>query len=110
MLCNKCHKDQSVYHRAYSGEYLCKNCFLHSIEEKMARTMNKYSMLKHNDRLAVSVSGGKDSLSLLYMMKKFFDLHGRSDLIAVTIDEGIRGYREESLQIVKNFCSNLMIE
>jgi uncharacterized protein (TIGR00269 family) len=102
-----------VYFRAYSGEYLCKKCFMVSIEEKAARTISKYSMIKYGERVAVGVSGGKDSLSLLYVLKKFFDQHGRSskdDLIAVTIDEGIGGYRDESLAIVKDFCARLGVQ
>src|ERR671931_240847 len=88
----------------------CKKCFLYSIEEKTARTMSKFSMLNYNDRLAVAVSGGKDSLSLLYIMKKIFNRHDHSELIAITIDEGIKGYRNEALQIVKDFCSDLKVE
>jgi cytoplasmic tRNA 2-thiolation protein 1 len=72
--------------------------------------MNKYSMLKHDDKLAIGVSGGKDSLSLLYVLKKFLDRHGWQAPIAVTIDEGVKGYRDESLEIVKSFCSNLKIK
>ena len=111
-VCSKCERDQSVYFRAYSGEYLCKKCFVRSIEEKAARTMSKHSMIKYGDRVAVGVSGGKDSLSLLYVLKKIFDEHDRNndDLIAVTIDEGIEGYRDESLQIVKDFCAKLGVQ
>lgn len=110
--CSKCDKEPSVYFRAYSGEYLCKKCFVRSIEDKTARTMSKHSMIKYGDRVAVGVSGGKDSLSLLYVLKKIFDGHDRSknDLIAVTIDEGIEGYRDESLQIVKDFCAKLGVQ
>ena len=108
--CNKCRDGLSIYRRAYSGECLCKKCFLYSIEEKTARTMSKFSMLNYNDRLAVAVSGGKDSLSLLYIMKKIFNRHDHSELIAITIDEGIKGYRNEALQIVKDFCSDLKVE
>jgi uncharacterized protein (TIGR00269 family) len=72
--------------------------------------MSKYSMLNYNDKVAVAVSGGKDSLSLLYILKKILDSRHRStDLIAITIDEGIRGYRDESLKIVQDFCSNIRI-
>ena len=67
-------------------------------------------MLDYNDRLAVGVSGGKDSLALLYIIKKRFDKLGQSNLIAITIDEGIEGYRNEALQITRDFCSNLKVE
>jgi cytoplasmic tRNA 2-thiolation protein 1 len=111
VLCSKCGKAESVFHRPYSGEYLCKKCFMRSIEEKTAKTISKFSMVQHGDRIAIGVSGGKDSLSLLYVLKKLFDCHhNNNELIAVTIDEGIKGYRDESLQIVSDFCSRLRVE
>ena len=111
MLCSKCEKAESVFHRSYSGEYLCKKCFTRSIEQKTAKTISKYSMLQHGDRIAIGVSGGKDSLSLLYVMKELLDGHdNNNELVAVTIDEGIKGYRDESLQIVKDFCTQLGVE
>ena len=111
MLCSKCQKSASIYHRAYSGEYLCKKCFTHSIEDKTAKTISKFSMIQHGDRVAVGVSGGKDSLSLLYVLKNLIDYHdNNNELVAITIDEGISGYRNESLQIVKDFCSQLGVE
>src|SRR5919199_796673 len=109
--CIKCKRAKSLYYRAYSGEYLCKKCFLHSIEDKVARTISKYSMIAYGDKVAVGVSGGKDSLSLLYILKVLFDQrpNNGNKLVAVTIDEGINGYRDESLQIVKDFCAQLRI-
>jgi uncharacterized protein (TIGR00269 family) len=68
-------------------------------------------MIRHGDTVAVGVSGGKDSLSLLSVLKKLFDAHARNNrLVAITIDEGIKGYRDESLQIVEKFCSSLGVE
>jgi cytoplasmic tRNA 2-thiolation protein 1 len=45
-------------------------------------------------------------------LKVLFDQHPNNgnELVAVTIDEGIKGYRDESLQIVKDFCAQLCIE
>ena len=110
--CTKCQKEESVYHRVHSGEYLCKKCFLHSIESKVAKTISKYSMIGYGDKVAVGISGGKDSLSLLYVLKMLFDQHpnNANELVAITIDEGIKGYRDESLQIVKDFCTHLRVE
>ncbi|MDQ3718370.1 MAG: TIGR00269 family protein [Thermoproteota archaeon] len=85
---------------------------MRSIESKAAKTISRYSMIEYGDKVAVGVSGGKDSLSLLYVLKMLFDQHSNNDneLIAVTIDEGIDGYRDESLQIVKDFCAQLHIK
>ncbi|MDQ5843325.1 MAG: TIGR00269 family protein [Thermoproteota archaeon] len=85
---------------------------MRSIESKAAKTISRYSMIEYGDKVAVGVSGGKDSLSLLYILKMLFDQHPNNgnELIAVTIDEGIDGYRDESLQIVKDFCAQLHIK
>lgn len=112
VLCNKCQKTESAYHRAYSGEYLCKNCFMRSIEDKAAKTIARYSMIGYGDKVAIGVSGGKDSLSLLYVIKLLIDQHPNNgnELVAVTIDEGITAYRDESLKIVKEYCAQLGVE
>jgi len=106
--CTYCNA-QSVYHRQYSGEYLCSRCFTKSIHRKVAKTISKYSMIRHGETIAVAVSGGKDSLSLLHILSNSASKHANR-LIAITIDEGIRGYRDESLAIAKEFTSRLGIE
>ena len=107
-VCDRCDA-KSAYHRFYSGESLCAKCFSRSLQEKVAKTISKYSMIKHGDRVAVAVSGGKDSLSLLHIMNMLCGKHG-SSACAVTVDEGIEGYREESLDIVRKFASQLNVE
>jgi len=107
-VCDRCNA-KSAYYRVYSGESLCARCFSRSLQEKVAKTISKYSMVKHNDRIAVAVSGGKDSLSLLHIMKMLGEKRG-SPVYAVTIDEGIDGYRDESLDIVRRFASQLKVE
>jgi cytoplasmic tRNA 2-thiolation protein 1 len=67
-------------------------------------------MLQHGDRVAVAVSGGKDSLSLLYILKIILGANHRTLPIAITVDEGIKDYRDESLEIVNQFCANLGVE
>lgn len=107
--CSKCKKNPSIYLRQYSGEFLCKKCFIKSIEYKTKKTISKYSMIRHGDTVAVAVSGGKDSLVLLNVLKNTLASQD-SQLVAITVDEGIRGYRDESLSIVKNFCASIGVE
>lgn len=108
MQCDRC-SNIAVYRRAYSGEVLCQECFSNSIRKKTARTISKYKMIKHNDRIVIGVSGGKDSLALLHVLKSLCNEHS-NELIAVTIDEGIEGYRDESLKIVKDFTNRLGVK
>ncbi|TFG28475.1 MAG: TIGR00269 family protein [Promethearchaeota archaeon] len=103
--CNFCHKKDLVIQRRYSGEVLCKNCFINSIEKNIAKTISKYKMLKPRDNIVVAVSGGKDSITLLYNLikiqeKKFFS----KPLIALSVDEGIENYRNNSIKIALDFC------
>jgi cytoplasmic tRNA 2-thiolation protein 1 len=109
-LCSKCQKIEGIYFRQYSGEFLCRSCFIISIEEKTCRTISKFSMINYGDKIAIGVSGGKDSLSLLLVLNHIFKRKKTNDIIAITIDEGIAGYRNESLRIVKDFCSKLNIK
>jgi len=56
--------------------------------------------------MCVGVSGGKDSLALLHVLSGMAPARG-VELVPVTIDEGIPGYRDEALSIVSRFCSSL---
>lgn len=108
MKCDRC-GNMAAYSRKYSGENLCANCFSNSILQKTARTISKHNMIENGDLVGVAVSGGKDSLSLLRVLKKMSESHNFK-LKAITIDEGIPGYRDEALEIVKNFCNNIGVE
>ena len=108
MICDRC-QNQAVYSRKYSGEKLCSVCFSNSILRKTAKTISKYKMIQNNELVAVAVSGGKDSLALLNIMKEMSNTHNFR-IKAITIDEGIPGYRNEALDIVREFCENLGVE
>ncbi|MFW9936567.1 MAG: ATP-binding protein [Candidatus Thorarchaeota archaeon] len=109
--CTYCEKNTSVIHRKYSGEFLCSHCFIKSIERNISKTISKYKMLKPKDKIVVGVSGGKDSIALLYNLFKIQEKHFHHEpLIALSIDEGIKGYRNESLKNAQSFCNALGID
>ena len=108
MKCDRC-ENQAAYTRKYSGEKLCSECFSNSILRKTAKTISKYNMIKHNELVAVAVSGGKDSLALLNIINQMAATHNFR-IKAITIDEGITGYRNEALEIVQTFCAKLNVE
>ena len=108
MKCDRC-ENQAAYTRKYSGEKLCSECFSNSILRKTAKTISKYNMIKHDELVAVAVSGGKDSLALLNIINQMAATHNFR-IKAITIDEGIPGYRNEALEIVQTFCAKLNVE
>jgi len=108
MTCDRC-ENQAAYTRKYSGEKLCSQCFSKSIVKKTAKTISKYKMIKHDELVAVAVSGGKDSLALLKVIHQMSLTHSFR-IKVITIDEGIPGYRNEALEIVKKVCLELNVE
>ena len=66
-------------------------------------------MIQNDELVCVAVSGGKDSLALLHVLSKMAKNHNFR-IHAVTVDEGIPQYRDEALDIVRNFCSKLGVE
>jgi uncharacterized protein (TIGR00269 family) len=89
---------------------LCRKCFTESVEAKVRATIAEYKMFKFDDRIAVAVSGGKDSVSLLHILARMEREYPKVELVAVTVDEGIRGYRDEALRIAAENCRELGVE
>ena len=108
-ICTVCKRREAFFFRPYSGEKLCRKCFVRSVEEKVRATIAKYKMLEFDDRIAVAVSGGKDSVSLLHVLVKMERDYPKASLVAVTVDEGIKGYRDEALKIAAENCKKLGI-
>lgn len=109
-VCDVCSRREAFFFRPYAGMNLCRKCFVKSIEEKTRATIAKYQMFRFNDRIAVAVSGGKDSVSLMHVLAKIEVRHPKARLVAVTVDEGIRGYRDEALKIAAENCEKLDLE
>jgi len=109
-VCSICKRKEAFFFRPYSGEKLCKGCFIRSIEGKVRATIAKYKMFEFDDRIAVAVSGGKDSVSLLHILAKIERDYPKASLVAVSIDEGIAGYRDEALKIAGENCRRLGVE
>jgi len=106
--CARC-GGKAFYTRKYSGETLCSSCFKDSIVEKTRRTISRYKMIRPTDRIAVAVSGGKDSLSLLKVMVRLYSRR-RNPVLAISVDEGVEGYRDEALEHARSLVKDLNVE
>ena len=113
--CSRCTKNRAVMTR-YSGEHVCKACFLKEVEDKVRKTMAHHKMLDANDKLVLALSGGKDSTVLARTISKIHGnlLHQQAmnghPPVAITIDEGIVNYRAESIAIARTTCADLGID
>ncbi|UCG45115.1 MAG: TIGR00269 family protein [Candidatus Bathyarchaeota archaeon] len=109
-MCTVCDRRGAIFKRVYSGQQLCARCFCRSIEQKVQATASKYEMLQPDDKIMVAVSGGKDSVVLLRLLARMEEAFPKTTLRAVTIDEGVRGYRDEALEIAVKNCQELGVE
>jgi uncharacterized protein (TIGR00269 family) len=105
--CSFCKRRDAIYARAYSGEKLCGDCFCTSIENKVKATVSKYRMFHSNDKIMVGVSGGKDSVTLLHILAGLEKNFPKASITAVTVDEGIKGYRDQALDYAVKNCEKL---
>lgn len=111
MKCSKC-DSAAVMSQRYSGRHLCADHFTEEFEQKVQETILKGNMVEDGDRIAVAVSGGKDSTALMYVLKKI--LVGKLadkeiDLFAITVDEGIIGYRDDTMELASKAAEDLCI-
>lgn len=90
------------------GRWLDKSSFLRYFEKKVLYTIKKFDLISKEKKIAVAFSGGKDSMTLLYLLNKLYSPKG-NEIIALAIDEGIPNYRDKLLENGKKFCKKLNI-
>jgi len=111
MDCTKCDRE-AVMHAAYSGAHLCERHLFESVERRVRRRVREDDMLPDDatpedpETWVIGLSGGKDSVVLTDIIEETFAEDPRVELVALTIHEGIEGYRDESLAA----CEELVAE
>lgn len=77
--------------------------FRSKVEKKLLHYLGKaiadYQLIQHNDRILVCLSGGKDSYTLLALLKILQRrAHVKFDIFAFTLDQGQPGWNDEGLK------------
>ena len=81
--------------------------FSHKILTPFCEAIERYELIQNGDKIAVCVSGGKDSNLLAKLMQWYKKNKGGIELEFITIDPG---YSEENLSVLKENCELLGIE
>ena len=102
----RCGKPGVIF-RQYEGRALCRGHFIKSIEDRVKKTIGKEGMIRPGDRIAVALSGGKNSSIALALMKKVVGPRRDMDLFAITVDEGVKGYSRPALEKASKLCRKL---
>ncbi|KAL4869130.1 hypothetical protein BDV12DRAFT_168319 [Aspergillus spectabilis] len=101
-LCFSCQKTRAVIIRPKNRHKLCRECFLDVFETEVHETITSNSLFFPGERVAIGASGGKDSTVLASVLKTLNERYNyKLDLCLLSIDEGIKGYRDDSLETVK---------
>ena len=77
----------------------CKKHFLEGFEEQAHKTIKRFNLIREGEKICVAASGGKDSLALLEILHKNYDVE------ALCVDEGIAGYRDQTISDLRDYCA-----
>ena len=79
--------------------------FISEFESKVKKTIERYKLCTKKDKIAVACSGGKDSTTVLYLLKKF-----GFNVFAIYINLKMGNYSENCLLELKKFCKEYKIK
>ncbi len=81
---------------------------LQQMYSKVRQAVDAYDMIEEGDKIALGISGGKDSLGLLYALaglRQFYPRH--FELVAITVDLGYEGF---DLSKIEALCKQLDVK
>jgi len=111
MDCDRCGRE-AVMHAAYSGAHLCGKHLRASVDKRVRRRIREDGLLpataspENPQTWVIGLSGGKDSVVLTHVLAETFGKDPRVELVALSIHEGIEGYRDESLDASKQLTAD----
>ncbi len=107
--CSKCGRDAVTFIR-YNGSHLCSSHFQEYVERRVKKELRDQVDLSVTKHIAVAVSGGKDSCAALLLVHDIIGERRDVTISAITVDEGIAGYRPESLDKARRLSAELGVE
>lgn len=88
----------------YGPHKFCKEHFLYFFGKRVRKTIRENKLIQGREKVAVALSGGKDSTTTLYMLNKIFSKS--NPIVAIMVDEGIPGYRDKAIAVAKKNCES----
>ena len=88
---------------------LDKDEFNEMIFSRINNLISDYNLIKEGELIAVALSGGKDSVLTLHALKQYLEFLD-FDLVAISVDEGIEGYRSHGIDAAVNNARDLDIK
>ncbi len=109
MRCSAC-PEPAIVDLPYRGGHLCSGHLRASVWERYRREMHRQLPGFGAGTIAVALSGGKDSSVALALAQRYFGRRPTVRLLAISVDEGIDGYRAATLEAARRLCRSLGVE
>ncbi|MGC8617725.1 MAG: TIGR00269 family protein [Thermoplasmata archaeon] len=109
MQCSLCNNEAVVFLK-YNGSHLCDKHFIKFFQKRVNLEFRNELKIRKPIRIGVALSGGKDSSVALYETHRIFGKRPDVSIVAVTIDEGIRSYRHETIKAAESLTKKLGVE
>jgi len=100
--CERCAANDASLKRPRDGTKVCKTCFFELFETEVHETIVANKLFFRGEKVGIGASGGKDSTVLASVLKTLNERYDYGvEFVLLSVDEGIRGYRDDSLETVK---------
>jgi uncharacterized protein (TIGR00269 family) len=107
--CIKCNREAVTFIR-YNGAHLCEEHFFQYVERRVKKEVRQQIDLDEVNKLAVALSGGKDSSVVLCILVEALRHRPDLEIVAITVDEGILGYRPKTIERAIELTRRLGVE
>lgn len=104
MKCKKCGRKAIANLKQYKIA-LCEKCYPVFYESLVKRSIKKYGILKKDEKVLAAVSGGKDSVAMISVLKKL-----DYNVKMLYIDLGIGDYSKNCEKVVKELAETIGVD
>lgn len=98
MKCRRCKALAQIKLPSHNTGF-CPECFFQFFSRQVSKAIRRHKMFDKDDRILVCLSGGKDSLALMYELGRL-----GYNVTGLHIDLAIPGSSEVVLDVVESFC------
>jgi uncharacterized protein (TIGR00269 family) len=104
--CSSCDAP-AVVDQPYRGAHACAEHLSASVEDRVRREFHRQLPRFRGGTVAVALSGGKDSAVALALSVAYFRRRPNVRVLAISVDEGIAGYRPTTLRAAEELARRL---
>lgn len=108
MRCDKC-ESTAIVDQPYRRAHFCESHFQATVANRFRQELRRQVPKFTEGTIAVALSGGKDSAVALTLTTEYFGQRPNVKVVAVTVDEGIPGYRPATIRAARELTERLAI-